>query len=152
MNKNEQNSVLAMKEEDILAKLLGEYTIPTKTFEIKRLGIRIDLKGLTDKELKALKKECMMKPKKVNGRWEEKVNGDDYDAAIIAASTTNFDWNNSKLVEKYQVGDGKKVVLKRLLPGERSFLVTKALELSGYNDDIEEVDEDDIKNSSVGEE
>jgi hypothetical protein len=152
MKKDEQNSVLAMKEEDILAKLMGDYTVPAKTFDIKRLGIRIDLKGLLDKEMKALKKECMMKPKKVNGRWEEKVNGDDYDAAIIMAATTNFDWNNQKLIEKYKVSDGKKVVLNRLLPGERTFLVNKVLELSGFNDDIEEIDDDDIKNSSVGEE
>lgn len=152
MNKDEKNSMLQMKEDDILAKLMGDYTVPAKTYEIKRLGIRIDLKGLQDKELKALKKECMMKPKKINGRWEEKINSDDYDAAIIVASTTNFDWNNPKLIEKYRVSDGKKVVLNRLLPGERTFLVNRVLELSGFNDDIEEIDDDDIKNSSVGEE
>lgn len=144
MNKKEE---LEMQEESILNVLMGECEVPTKNYTIKRLGIQIDLKGLTDKELKALKKECMMKPKKVNGKWEEKVNGDDYDAAIIVAATTNFDWNNPKLVEKLEVSDGKKVVLKRLLPGERTFLVNKALELSGYNDDIEEIEEDDIKNS-----
>ena len=82
-----------------------------------------------------------MKPKKVNGKLEEKINGDDYDAAIIVAATTNFDWNNPELVKKLEVSDGKKVVLKRLLPGERTFLVNKVLELSGYNDDIEEIEE-----------
>lgn len=144
MNKKEE---LVMQEQSILNVLMGECEVPTKNYTIKRLGIQIDLKGLTDKELKALRKECMMKPKKVNGKWEEKINGDDYDAAIIAAATTNFDWNNPKLVEKLEVSDGKKVVLKRLLPGERTFLVNKVLELSGYNDDIEEIEEDDIKNS-----
>lgn len=144
MNKKEE---LLMQEESILNVLMGECEVPTKNYTIKRLGIQINLKGLTDKELKALRKECMMKPKKVNGKWEEKVNSDDYDAAIIVAATTNFDWNNPKLVEKLEVSDGKKVVLKRLLPGERTFLVNKVLELSGYNDDIEEIEEDDIKNS-----
>jgi hypothetical protein len=143
MNKKEE---LLMQEESILNVLMGECEVPTKNYTIKRLGIQINLKGLTDKELKALRKECMMKPKKVNGKWEEKVNSDDYDAAIIVAATTNFDWNNPKLVEKLEVSDGKKVVLKRLLPGERTFLVNKVLELSGYNDDIEEIEEDDIKN------
>lgn len=144
MNKKEE---LLMQEESILNVLMGECEVPTKNYTIKRLGIQINLKGLTDKELKSLKKECMMKPKKVNGKWEEKINGDDYDAAIIIAATTNFDWNNPKLVQKLEVSDGKKVVLKRLLPGERTFLVNKVLELSGYNDDIEEIEEDDIKNS-----
>lgn len=143
--KDEENIALGMKEEDILAKLMGDYTIPTKTFEITRLGINIELKALLDKELKALRKECAMKPQKVNGRFEEKINEADYDAAIIVAATTNFDWSNPKLIEKYQASTSKKVVLNILLPGERSFLVNKVLELSGYNDDIQEVDED-IKN------
>lgn len=146
MKKDEQNEILAMKEDTIISKLMGDYAVPTGNFNIKRLGIPIDLKGLKESELKVLRKECMMKPKKVNGRIEEKINSTDYDAAIIVASTTNFDWNNPKLVEKYSVSDGKKVVLKLLLPGEITNLVNRVLELSGFNDDIEEVYEDDIKN------
>lgn len=140
--------ILEMKEQDILKKLMGDYEVPTGNYTIKRLGIPIDLKGLKESELKRLRKECMMKPKKVNGRLEEKLNSSDYDAAIIVAATTNFDWNSPQLVEQHSASDGKKVVQKLLLPGEITNLVNKILELSGFNDDIEEVDEDDIKNSS----
>lgn len=146
MKKEVQDEILSMKEDTIISKLMGDFEVPTGNYNIRRLGIPIDLKGLKESELKILRKECMMKPKKVNGRIEEKINNTDYDAAIIVAATTNFDWNNPKLVEKHSVSDGKKVVLKLLLPGERTNLVNRILELSGFNDDIEEV-EDDIKNS-----
>lgn len=144
MKKNEQDSVLAMKEEDILAKLMGTHEVPTATIQVPRLGIEIELKGLTEKQISRIREECTTK-RKVSGKLESKVNNADFDAAIIVGATTNFDWNNQKLVDSIKVSDGKAYIRRKLLAGEISFLTDKVLELSGFNDELEE--KEDIKNS-----
>lgn len=143
MKKNEKDVVLAMKEEDILAKLLETHEVPVAIIQIPRLGIEVQLKGLTEKEISKLREECTSK-RKINGRNETKLNNADFDAALIVGATTNFNWNNPKLIEALSLSDGKAYIRKKLLAGEISFLANKVLELSGFNDELEE--KEDIKN------
>jgi hypothetical protein len=145
MNKSEKNSVLAMKEEDILAKLMETHEVPTATIQIPRLGIQLELKGLTEKEISTIREECTDK-RKLKGRTETKVNSADFDAGLIVGATTNFDWNNPKLLATKKASDGKSYIRRQLLPGEISFLTNKILELSGFNDELEEEEKEDIKN------
>ena len=149
---NEEIKVqLASKEEDILAKLMGEeFEAPKGKAALERLGIQLELKGLTGDELSKIRKECTRK-RKVKGVWEEKVNNAEYDAGVIIAATTNFNWNNPKLLAKYEMSDGKQFIIKKLLAGEKNALVDAILELSGFGEDLE-VTEDDIKNLSGAEE
>lgn len=141
----EQQAQLASKEEDILAKLMGEeFETPKGKATLERLGIQLELKGLTGDELSKIRKECTRK-RKVNGKWEEKLNNAEYDAGVIIAATTNFNWNNQKLLSKFEMSDGKQFIIKKLLAGEKNALVEAILQLSGFNEDLE-VTEDDIKN------
>ena len=141
----EQKAQLASKEEDILAKLMGEeFETPKGKATLERLGIQLELKGLTGDELSKIRKECTRK-RKVNGRWEEKLDNAEYDAGVIIAATTNFNWNNQKLLSKYEMSDGKQFIIKKLLGGEKNALVEAVLQLSGFGEDLE-VTEDDIKN------
>ena len=141
----EQKAQLASKEEDILAKLMGEeFEAPKGKATLERLGIQLELKGLTGDELSKIRKECTRK-RKVNGKWEEKLNNAEYDAGVIIAATTNFNWNNQKLLSKFEMSDGKQFIIKKLLAGEKNALVEAILQLSGFNEDLE-VTEDDIKN------
>lgn len=142
--KDGENEVLAMKEDDILSKLMGTHEVPTATIEVPRLGIAIDLKGLTETQISRIREECTTK-KKVSGKLESKVNNADFDAGLIVGATTNFNWNSAKLVESIKASDGKAYIRKTLLAGEISFLANKVLELSGFNDELEE--KEDIKNS-----
>lgn len=147
MNKNvkeEETEVLAMKEEDILAKLMGVNEIPESTIQIPRIGIEVEVKALTQREINQIRKECMTREKE-NGKYVKKVNNNEYDAGIIVGATTNFNWNNPKLLESVNASDGKAYIQRKLFPGEISFLVNKILELSGFNDEIQE--KEDIKNS-----
>ena len=141
----EENKALAMKEEDILKQLLGEDEVPEMTIEIPRINITLELKALRDKEIEVIRKECTERRKGDNGKWENRVNNLEYDAGLIEAATTNFNWSNPKLLAAKQVSTGKAFILKKLYPGERSFLVNKVLELSGFNDEMKVVE--DIKNS-----
>lgn len=141
----EQKAQLASKEEDILAKLMGEeFETPKGKVTLERLGIQLELKGLTGDELSNIRKECTRK-RKVNGKWEEKLNNAEYDAGVIIAATTNFNWNNQKLLSKFEMSDGKQFIIKKLLAGEKNALVEAILQLSGFGEDLE-VTEDDIKN------
>ncbi|AQS11310.1 phage XkdN-like protein [Clostridium saccharobutylicum] len=137
--------ILDMKEKDILSKLMGTHQVPKVTVLIERLRIPVELKGLTEREISQIRKECMGPRKKVKGEWVEKVNNAEFDAGIIVAGTTNFDWNNQQLLDSIKVSDGKQYIRKTLLAGEISNLVNKVLELSGFNDELEEAE--DIKNS-----
>ena len=141
----EQKAQLASKEEDILAKLMGEeFETPKGKVTLERLGIQLELKGLTGDELSNIRKECTRK-RKVNGKWEEKLNNAEYDAGVIIAATTNCNWNNQKLLSKFEMSDGKQFIIKKLLAGEKNALVEAILQLSGFGEDLE-VTEDDIKN------
>lgn len=141
----EQKAQLASKEEDILAKLMGEeFETPKGKATLERLGIQLELKGLTGDELSKIRKECTRK-RKVNGKWEEKLDSAEYDAGVIIKATTNFNWNNQQLLSKYEMSDGKQFIIKKLLAGEKNALVEAILDLSGFGKDLE-VTEDDIKN------
>lgn len=61
--------ILDMKEKDILSKLMGTHQVPKVTVLIERLGIPVELKGLTEREISQIRKECMgpRKKSKVNG-------------------------------------------------------------------------------------
>lgn len=147
MKKNEleieENSTFATKEEDILAKLMGVSETPEAIIQIPRLGIELKIKALTQREITEIRKECTTR-KKEKGVYVEKVNNSEYDAGIIVGASTNFNWNNPRLLESIQSSDGKAYISRKLYPGEISFLVNKILELSGFNDELQEKEE--IKN------
>lgn len=138
-----EEQILNMKETDIINQLMGTDDIPTTTAILDRLKIKLELKGLTEKEISSIRKECSTR-KKVKGVWEEKLNDAEFDAGLIVGSTTNFDWNNEQLLESKKASDGKQYIRRKLLAGEITNLVNKILDLSGFNDEIE--DAEDIKN------
>lgn len=144
MSKMVDEQILNMKENDILSKLMGNFEVPEATFIIDRLGIPVNLKGLTEKEISKIRKECTYTRKGKGGKIEEKLDGNEFDAGLIISATTNFDWNNKELLESSKASDGKQFIRKKLLAGEISSLTDKILELSGFNNELEEVE--DIKN------
>lgn len=144
MSKMVDEQILNMKENDILSKLMGTFEVPEATFIIDRLGIPVNLKGLTEKEISKIRKECTYTRKGKGGKIEEKLDGNEFDAGLIISATTNFDWNNKELLESSKASDGKQFIRKKLLAGEISSLTDKILELSGFNNELEEVE--DIKN------
>lgn len=145
MEKMTDEQILSMKEEDILAKLMGTYEVPTATVFIERMGIPLTLKGLSEKEISKIRKECTYNRKSRGGKSEDKLDGNEFDAGLIVAATTNFNWNDSKLLDSAKASDGKQFIRKKLLAGEISALTDKILELSGFNNELEEME--DIKNS-----
>lgn len=143
MIKMTDEQILNMKEEDILSKLMGTYEVPEATVFIERMGIPVTLKGLSEREISKIRKECTY-IRKVKGNKEEKLDANEFDAGLIIAATTNFDWNYKQLLDSAKASDGKAFIRKKLLAGEISSLTDKILELSGFGNELEEVE--DIKN------
>lgn len=142
MKRNDEQ-LLNMKEKDIISKLMGSYETPTITVVLDRIGIPLQLKGLSSKEISTIRKECTYQ-RKVKGNFEEKLDGSEFDAGLIVAATTNFDWKAPELLEHHKASDGKQLIRKMLLAGEISSITGKIMEVSGYNDELEEIE--DIKN------
>ncbi|CAI3548640.1 phage tail assembly chaperone [Clostridium neonatale] len=134
------NAILQMKEEDIIAKLKGEFEMPTAKIIIEELGIPVILKGLTRKEMERERR------KSIHGKKQE-LNNAEYDANVVIAATTNFDWG---LAKPENISTTAEFLMRKLPAGVLSNLAGKVLELSGYNDELEEAE--DIKNSSAEEE
>lgn len=127
----EKKQIQQMSEEEILGKLMGEYTAPRKTYFIDRLQIPIEMKGLTEKEISKLRVQCT---------YDNKLDSNEFDAALIYASTTNFNWNNEKLLNAHQASSGKELIRKILLAGEITSLTRIVLELSGFTSSVNEVE------------
>lgn len=153
VNAEQEQKILDMKENDIINALLGEREIPTATVIVdldknKGISIPIVLKGLTRKEMDRIKKAATKK-RKIKGVFEEKIDSAEYDAGVVVGATTNFDWENPKLLDSVSASDGKQFLMKKLLAGEINALAGKVLELSGFDDELEEAE--DIKNLSAEE-
>lgn len=127
----DKKQVQQLSEEEILNRLMGEYKAPEKAYFIERLNIPIELKGLTEKEISKLRVQCT---------YDGKIDNNEFDAALIYASTTNFNWNNEKLLNAHQSSSGKELIRKILLAGEITILTRKVLELSGFTSKINEVE------------
>ncbi|MHB9946419.1 hypothetical protein CF095_13650 [Clostridium botulinum] len=140
----QDEEILNMKEEDIINRLLEPTKAPEATYFISRVGIPITLKGLSEKEINRIRRECTYTRKERGGRKIEKLDDEEFNAALIEAATVSPNWNNSKLLDALKASDGKQVIKKKFLAGEVSAIGDKVLELSGYNDELEEIE--DIKN------
>lgn len=142
--KKTDEQLLNMKEKDILSRLMGTYETPSITVGLDRIGIPLTLKGLSSKEISTIRKECTYS-RKVKGNTEEKLDGSEFDAGLIVAATTNFDWKSPEVLEHHKASDGKQLVRKLLLAGEISSITGKIMEVSGYDNELEEIEE--VKNS-----
>lgn len=135
-----------MGEEDVIEALLGQTEVPTKTVVIPRLGIPIKLKALTGKQISKIRKDNTHSEKIKGSKLEKDVFDDEnFNAEIIEKATVSPNWNNPKLKDALKVSNSKEVIKRRLLAGEMDNLIEKIFDLSGYNDEAEEIDE--IKNS-----
>lgn len=135
-----------MSEDDVIDALLGEIEIPTRTVVIQRLGIPIKLKALTGKQISKIRKDNTHSEKVKGTKLQKDVFDDEnFNAEIIEKATVSPNWNNEKLKAALKVSNGKEVIKRRLLAGEMDNLIEQVFDLSGYNDEAEDIEE--IKNS-----
>lgn len=133
-----------MTDEQILEKLLDDTDdVPHKTVFIKRLGIPIELKALTEKQIAKIREKNTY-PVKVNGIEIQQLDEEGFKLSLIAACTVKPNFKEGKLLSKYKVSSAEEFIARKFLAGEIEQLVAIIYELNGYTSGLEEVEE--IKN------
>lgn len=130
--------ILNMTEEDIINKLMEPTEVPKATYFIERVGIPVTLKGLSEKEINRIKRECTY-TRKEKGRKVKELDDEEFNAALIESATIKPNWNDNRLLDSLKASDGRQVIRKKFLAGETSAMGDKILELSGFDEDLEEI-------------
>lgn len=134
-----EDEMFEMTEDDIINKLLEPTEVPKRTYALDRLEIQVTLKGLSEKEIQRIKRECTATVKSRGGRTKE-LNEEEFNAALIEKATIRPNWSNRKLLDQLGLSSGREVIKRRLLAGEMVALGDKVMELSGFDDELEELD------------
>lgn len=129
----------ALSDEEIMQKLLAVNEVPTVTCLLKRLGIPVTLKGLTNKQVYRLKEKCTNTVKDGHGRTERELDTADFNVALVVAATVKPNWADPKLLSKFVASSGEEVIKRLLLAGEIANLSDKVMEVSGFNTELPEV-------------
>ncbi|MFB6364423.1 phage tail assembly chaperone [Paenibacillus ehimensis] len=127
-----------MMDEQILQRLLEADRIPEKTVNLSRLGVPVTLRGLTGKQVYLLRERCTERTER-KGQTVERLDEEQFNVALIAASTVSPNWGDSRLLAKYQASGAEEVIKRILLAGELSALGDSVLDVSGFNTTLEEV-------------
>lgn len=132
------DELLEMTEEDIINRLMEPTDVPERTYALDRLGIQVTLKGLSEKEIQRIRKECTTETKHRGNRTKE-LNDEEFNAALIEKATVKPNWSDKRLLGAMNLSSGREVIKRRLLAGEMVALGDKVMELSGFDDELEEI-------------
>lgn len=127
-----------MTEEQILQKLLEADKVPERTVMLSRLQIPVKLQGLTGKQVYSIRERCTERKEK-RGKVIERLDEEQFNVSLIATSTLSPNWGDSKLIGKYKASGPEEVIKRILLAGELNSLGDIVLDLSGFNNDLEDI-------------
>lgn len=127
-----------LNENEILDRLLSIDKVPEKTVALSRIGIPVTLKGLTGKQIYALRERCTHRYKE-RGREVEKLDEEAFNVGLIAMATLKPNWGEPQLLAKFQVSGPEEVIKRLLLAGELASLGDVVLDLSGFNIELSEI-------------
>ncbi|QIG62530.1 tail assembly chaperone [Sporosarcina phage Lietuvens] len=132
-----------MAEISALDALLGASIDVQDTVFIKRLDVKFTVKALTGDRVKKLREQCTYtEGKGVNRRTFTKE--EELGNLLIAEGCLSPDFSDKKLLEKYSASDAADCVQKALLAGEVATLSHAVLDVSGFGDENDTVE--DAKN------
>ncbi|THF78026.1 phage tail assembly chaperone [Cohnella fermenti] len=128
----------ALTEDQVLERLLAADTVPEKAVLLERMGIPVRLRGLTGKQVFAIRERCTERKEK-RGQTIERLDEELFNVSLIAAATVTPNWGDAKLVTKFSASGAEEVIKRILLAGELSALGDVVLDLSGFNTELEDV-------------
>lgn len=126
-------------DDELLEKLLGAPDEVTKQVYMKRFDAYFTVKAISSEEYSRLENRCKYPVKnKRTHQIEEKTNQEMLSNLLIVTACVKPDWNNPKLLAKYNTNDPAKAIRKRLYIGEISQLTEAIMDVSGFDDGLEE--------------
>ncbi|MDO3408549.1 hypothetical protein QWJ34_02075 [Saccharibacillus sp. CPCC 101409] len=136
-----------LSEEQILDVLFeAADKLPEETVAIRRLDLRMTLRGLTSSKVDGIRERCMVR-KTVKGRTEEKVDSETFNALLISEATAKLEvkglelngWGDPRITSRLKLSGGEQAVRRMLLAGELDAVGDKVLELSGFGVELADV-------------
>lgn len=115
----------------------------TEQVTIKRLGVEFTIKALTGEDIDKIREQSTY-PVRNGKKTELKVNEEEVSRLLIADATIDPNFSDAKLLKHFGAADKGDCIQKALLAGEIAILQSKILELAGFNDDEEDIEE--VKN------
>ncbi|MFJ7855300.1 hypothetical protein ACIQX3_21415 [Peribacillus frigoritolerans] len=134
---------MAKQAKDPLAALLGADVKVEKAVPLKRLGVDLIVKALDGKTIGRLSEQATHYSGK-GAKREAHIDEQKYGGNIIASASVNLNFGDPKLLEKYGASDAGDCVQKALLAGEIAKITSAILDISGFGDPEEQIEE--IKN------
>lgn len=98
----------------------------TGEVNMKRFGIKFEIKGFTEPELKELREQA---------KYDGVLNDSEFYCLMVANGVTSPNLNDPKVIAKYKARDGADVIEKAFLAGEIMRLRDAILKLSGFDED-----------------
>lgn len=130
----------SQSDEDLLDALLGTPDESTKDVYMKRFKKYFTVKAISSEEYSKLENRCKYPVKNTRThRLEEKIDQDKLANLLILTACVKPDWSNKKLLEKYGTSEPTTVIKKRLFIGEINELSNAIMEISGFDDGLEEI-------------
>ncbi|MCD9024313.1 phage tail assembly chaperone [Cohnella silvisoli] len=123
-----------------LDALLGATLDQQSQVYIPRLKTHFSVKALTSEELRKANDQATVP----TGRGERKLDNNLFNAVLVVKGCVDPDFSNKTLIQHYEATDAADCVTKALLPGEIVKLFQTVLDLSGFGDDDELIE--DAKN------
>lgn len=133
----------AQSQKDVLKTLLTTDQVVERQVPMKRFNAYFTIKALDGEVIDRIQDQCTYYVGKGKKR-EQKTDEQKFGALIIQRACVVPDWNAKELLDKYGTHDATEVIKKRLLAGEIAKLSTEIMDISGFSDDEDIVD--DIKN------
>ncbi|MGF7045683.1 hypothetical protein J2T13_000143 [Paenibacillus sp. DS2015] len=123
-----------------LEALLGATLDVQETVYIPRLKTHFTVKALTSDEMRRINERATIP----NTRGEKKVDNELLNSLFIAKGCVEPEFSNKALIQHYGAVDDVECVTKALLPGEIGKVLQAVLNVSGFGDEEEMVE--DAKN------
>ncbi|MNK26833.1 Phage XkdN-like protein [compost metagenome] len=129
-------AVTDTRQSAVLHALLSIDSKPQRDIPMKRLGVDFQIQALDGKTINRIQEQCTHYSGK--GPKREKVlDEEQFGALVIQKACLIPDWTAKELIEKY--GTPTEAILGLLLAGEVAKLSTEILEISGFDNDDEEI-------------
>ncbi|MEC0370050.1 phage tail assembly chaperone [Paenibacillus chibensis] len=120
-----------------LDALLGATLELESSVYIPRLKTKFTIKALSNDDLRRINERATV----INPRGEKSTDDQLLNALFIAKGCVDPDFNNKALKEHYGAIDEAECVTKALLPGEMAKLLQAVLDLSGFGNEDELIEE-----------
>lgn len=123
-----------------LDALLGATLEQESQVYLPRLKASFTVKALSNDALRKANDQATVP----TGRGEKRLDAQLFNAVVITKGCVDPDFSNKALIQKYEATDAADCVVKALLPGELVKLTQAIMDLSGFGNEDELVE--DAKN------